>query len=183
MLTSPRQWIWWPDKGRPNAYELLSDCRRFHCLEVIVTEPGIEALTVSILPGRAWFDVSRLGADRFGPSPHGLRHELGPLSKRMNAGGPRRMNVIRQHVDDIDRVLLLLYPDHQALSRVLIDHVQGPERPPVMSSFMDEVVRPYVIWMLWPQTDARSIVAARFIYDGRQDPDDRCKQEPDRRDP
>ena len=23
---------------------------------------------------------------------------------------------------------------------------------------MDEVVRPYVIWMLWPQTDARSIV-------------------------
>ena len=27
-----------------------------------------------------------------------------------------------------------------------------------MSSFMDEVVRPYVIWMLWPQTDARSIV-------------------------
>ena len=27
-----------------------------------------------------------------------------------------------------------------------------------MSSFMDEVVRPYVIWMLWPRTDARSIV-------------------------
>ncbi|MEC8773283.1 MAG: hypothetical protein VXX79_00360, partial [Pseudomonadota bacterium] len=27
-----------------------------------------------------------------------------------------------------------------------------------MSSFMDEVLRPYVIWMLWPQTDARSIV-------------------------
>lgn len=27
-----------------------------------------------------------------------------------------------------------------------------------MSSFMDEVVRPYVIGMLWPQTDARSIV-------------------------
>ncbi|MEC8371605.1 MAG: hypothetical protein VXZ99_12390 [Pseudomonadota bacterium] len=26
-----------------------------------------------------------------------------------------------------------------------------------MSSFMDEVVRPYVIWMLWPQTVAQSI--------------------------
>ncbi len=27
-----------------------------------------------------------------------------------------------------------------------------------MSSFMEEVVGPHLIWMLWPQTDARSIV-------------------------
>ena len=75
----------------------------------------------------------------------------------MNAGGPRSMNKsVNTSMTSIEFRFSL--PDHQALSRVIVDHVQGPERPPVMSSFMDEVVRPYVIGMLWPQTDARSIV-------------------------
>ena len=37
-----------------------------------------------------------------------------------------------------------LYADRQALARVLVQHVQCPERAPVMGTMMDEVVGPDV---------------------------------------
>ena len=62
----------------------------------------------------------------------------GPLSERMKAGGSAQDQQIRQHVDDVDRVQLPLYPNHQTLPRVLVDHVQHPEGMAVMGALIDE---------------------------------------------
>ena len=39
-------------------------------IEQLVAEPGVEAFTVSIFPGRSRFDVSSIGAHGSDPVPH-----------------------------------------------------------------------------------------------------------------
>ena len=61
-------------------------------VEQLVAHTGIEALDVAVLPGRAWFDIGRLGANGTNPVSDLLGDELRSLSDRMYSGGPRRMN-------------------------------------------------------------------------------------------
>ena len=45
-------------------------------IQQFVPEAGIEGLAVSVLPGRAGFNVSGFGPHRLDPVPDGLGHEL-----------------------------------------------------------------------------------------------------------
>ena len=64
---------------------------------------------------------------------------------------------VRQNVDDVDRVQLPIDPDRQAFAGEFVDDIQHAELPSVMCPALDKVVRPDVIGILWPQTDARAI--------------------------
>ena len=46
----------------------------------------------------------------------------------------------------------------QAFPRELVDDVQHAIFPPIVSAIFDEVVRPNMVWILWPQPDARSVI-------------------------
>ena len=60
----------------------LSLAERIEYLTVqqLVSEPGIEALDVTILPRTSRRDVRRLRADRRDPHLHGLGYELRPVA-------------------------------------------------------------------------------------------------------
>ncbi len=48
-------------------------------VEQLVAQPRIEALDVTVLPGRPGFDERGLGFDRSDPPADSLRDELGPI--------------------------------------------------------------------------------------------------------
>jgi len=45
-------------------------------MEQLVSEPGLEALAESVLPGGSRLDVGRLGTDGSDPVPDRLRYEI-----------------------------------------------------------------------------------------------------------
>ena len=61
-------------------------------VQELVAQPCIEALDVPVLPRRAGFDEDGRRADRGDTVPDGPGDAFEPLSERMLAGMPRRMN-------------------------------------------------------------------------------------------
>ena len=61
-------------------------------IEQLIAQAGIEAFDIAILPGRAWFDVGRLGAHCGNPVLDRLGDELGPIAPAEGRLGkpPRR---------------------------------------------------------------------------------------------
>ena len=57
------------DPGFIEAVEDLS-------VEQFISEPAVEALTVSVLSRAAWFDISRLRSNSCNPLSYGLSDEL-----------------------------------------------------------------------------------------------------------
>src|SRR3712207_5608672 len=94
-----------------------SDVCSSDLVEKLVSKPGIEALDVAVLPGRAPLDVGRLGPDRRDPALHGLGHELGAV---VRANVPRHTaqdEQVGQDIDHVDGLELASHPDGQALVR------------------------------------------------------------------
>jgi hypothetical protein len=60
------------------------------------------------------------------------------------------MNV-RQDVNEVGRVELVINPDRQTFSGELVDDV---EHPAIMGPALDEVIGPSMVWMLGPKRDA-----------------------------
>src|SRR5215211_931895 len=126
-------------------------------VEQLVPEPSIEALDIAILPGAAWSDVGGLGSDREDPLLNGLGDELRAVVRADVARHAAQDEQVREHVDDVDGLQLASDADRQALVRELVDDVEHPDLPFVMSPILDEVVGPDVIAVLGPEADARSI--------------------------
>ncbi len=53
---------------------------------------------------------------------------------------------------------LSLYGTVQAFPRVLVDDVQDPECPAIVRPRRHEIVAPYMVLILWPESDARTII-------------------------
>ena len=122
-------------------------------VEQFVAELRIEALTIAVLPGTAWFDVSGLGSHGCNPLADSLGDEPGPLSERMCPGIPRRMN--RSESASITSVdLIRFHSDRQAFSRELIDDVEHSILLSVVGAILDEVVGPDMVGIFGPQPDA-----------------------------
>ena len=83
-------WTYGVVLARPGFDENLGFSQGVEDLSVqeLVVQPRVEALDVSILPGRTWLDEGGPGADRGDPAP---ATNSGPLSERIQAGIPRRM--------------------------------------------------------------------------------------------
>src|SRR6185295_6811490 len=87
-----------------------------------------------------------------------LATNSGPLSDRMWPGTPQDEQV-REHVDDVDGLQLAIHPDGQTLVREFIDHIEHPELASIVGAVLDEVIRPHVIGVLRPQSDAGPVCA------------------------
>ncbi len=57
-----------------------------------------------------------------------------------------------------DIVQLAFHSDRQAFPAVLIQNVQGPERLPIIRPMMNEVIRPNMVTILWPQSNTCAII-------------------------
>ena len=75
-----------------------------------------------------------------------------------NPDSPISCEQIGEHRQNIIALELTLDMDRQALSAVLIDHGQHPERLPIMRAVGDEVVAPDMPPILRSQPDARSVI-------------------------
>ena len=89
---------------------------------------------------------------------NGFGNELRAIVGADEGQRPAQDEHIRRYVDDVDRVQLPLYPNHQRLPGIFVDHVQCSERTAVMRPVMDKVVRPDVIRILQSETDAGAVV-------------------------
>ena len=124
----------------------------------LVAELAVEALHIPVLPGAAWFDVCRLGAEPGDPRLDGRGHELRPV---VGADVRRRATAdkqVGQHVDHLGRAQPALHPDRQALAAELVDHVEGAELAALACAILDEVVGPDMVGPIRPQPQARAVV-------------------------
>ena len=143
-------------------------------VQQLVSEAGVEALDVSVLPRTARRDIGRLGADRADPLPQGFGDELGPIVRTNVPRHAAQDEEVGQHVDHINRLQPPGHADRQALVRELVDHVEHPVLPSIVRAIFDEVVRPHVIAMLRPEPEARAISqpkpAALGLFGGNLQP-------------
>src|SRR3954454_15419156 len=126
-------------------------------IEQFVSQPGIEALDVTVLPRTARSDIGGLGSDRRDPLLDGLGDKLRAVVGANVARHATQDEQVREHVDDVDGLELASDPDGQALVGELVDDVEHAEPPSVVRPVLDEVVGPDVVAMLGPQPDARSV--------------------------
>jgi len=138
----------------PGFFQAVED---FSAQELIA-EPGIEALAVSVLPGRPGFDVGGLGTDSLDPLPDRIRDKLWPVVRSDVGRNTADDEQVGQGINHIRRVELSLHPDRQAFATELIDDVQRSVGTPVFRSVMHEVVRPDMVNMPGPETDTRSVI-------------------------
>ncbi len=61
-------------------------------VEQLVSDPAVEAFTISVLPRAARFDVSRLGANGGDPVSDRLGDKFRPIVRTYELGAPRSMN-------------------------------------------------------------------------------------------
>jgi len=139
------------DPGFIEAVEDLS-------VQELIAEPGIEALTVSVLPRRPRFDVGGLGTDSLDPLPDRIRDELRSVIRSYVGRNTPDDEQVGQGINHLRRVELPLHPDRQAFAAELIDDVQRSVGSPVFCSVMHEVIRPDMVNMPGPETDARSVI-------------------------
>ena len=126
-------------------------------VEQLVSQASIEAFNVAILPRAAGLDVSRFGADSGDPFLDCLRHELRAIIGSDMARDAAQHEEIGQHVDHVDRLELAVDAYRQALVGELVDDVEHAVFAAVMGAILDEVIRPDVVGMLGPQTNAGAI--------------------------
>src|SRR5262249_36879264 len=64
---------------------------------------------------------------------------------------------VREHIDDVDRLQSTRHPDGQALTGELVDDVEPAELASIVSTVLDKIVGPDVVWPLRSAPDARSV--------------------------
>src|ERR687885_1277212 len=126
-------------------------------IEKLISEPGIEALDLAVLPRAARGNVGRLRAHSRDPLLDGFGHELRAVIRADVARHAAQDEQVREYVDHINRLELASHPDRQALVRELVDHIQHPELATVMGPLLDKIIRPDVIAVLGPKADAGAV--------------------------
>ena len=112
----------------------------------------MEALDVSILPGRTWLDESGPGADRGNPLPDRFGDELRAVVGPDIGGDATQDEEVGQEIDDVDRGKLPANPDRQALTGELVQDIERAVDLRVIGPMMHEVITAYVVG---PQPDNR----------------------------
>ncbi len=120
-------------------------------IQQLVTEPGIEALAISIFPWRTRFDVRGFCTHSVDPVPDRLSNELRPVVRSDVGWDTPKNEEICQQINHVGGIELSLHSDCQALSGMFIEDVQRPESLSIIGSTMHEVIAPDMIGMLRPQ--------------------------------
>ena len=85
-------------------------------------EAGIEALHITVLPGRAWRDVRRLGTDDGNPVPDDLGNELRSIVGSDVFRRAAQDEQVREGINDVDRIELSTQLQLQTLPAELIEN-------------------------------------------------------------
>lgn len=126
-------------------------------VEQLVSEPGIKALDVAVLPRAARRDVGRLRPNSGNPRLNRLSDELRAIVRSNVSWDTAHDEQFAEDVDHVDGSELAPDPDCQALVRELVDHVEHSIFPSIVRSILDEVVGPHVIAMFRAQSNARAV--------------------------
>ncbi len=124
----------------------------------LVSELGVEALAIAVLPGRARLDVERPDAEPRQPFPQRRLDKFGAVIGPNVIWRTVREEEISQHFKDNSRVEPSLDTDRQAFPRELVDDAQHAERFPVMGSVHHEVVTPHMVSVFRPQPHAGTVI-------------------------
>src|SRR5215204_4295243 len=139
------------DLGLPQRVEDLA-------IEKLVSQAGVEALHVAVLPWAASFDVGGPRAHRCDPVLHGFGDELGAVVGADMPGDPAQDEEVGQSIDHVDGFKPSCHVDGQAFVGELVDDVEHAEPAPVVGAVLDEVVGPDVIAVLGPEPDTGAVV-------------------------
>ena len=125
-------------------------------IEQFVTQAGIEAFDVTVLPWAARLDVGGLGTDGSDPFLHRLGDELWAVVGADMAGYAAQDEEVGQDVDHVDGLELAVDADRQAFMGELVDDVEHAVLASIMGAVLDEVVGPDVIGVARPAGGCKS---------------------------
>ena len=121
--------------------------RRLHGVEDLsvqefVAQPRVEALDISILPGRTRLDEGGPGAVRGDLLPDSPGDELRAVVGADIGRDAAQDEQVGQDIDDVNGGKLPANPDRQALTGELVQDVERWEIPSDMGPVMHEVIGP-----------------------------------------
>ena len=79
-------------------------------------------------------------------------------SLRYMIGDSTRNHQIAEHFKDVLAIEASSDLDREAFARELVDHRKHTELANVAGPVLNEIIRPYVIAMHWPQPHARGVI-------------------------
>ena len=135
----------------------LGEGVEYLAIEKLVTEAGVEAFDVAILPRAPRLDVGGPGSNGGDPVLNRLRNELRAIIGSYVLRHAPEDEEVGQDVDDVGRLELPADPDRKALPRELIHHVQHAILPSIMGAILHEVIGPDVVGPFRTKSDAGSV--------------------------
>lgn len=129
----------------------------FPCKQ-LVSELGVEALAVSVLPRASRFNVERPDAKVGEPSTERLLYELRAVVGSNVIRRAMREEEISEDFEDDPRVEPAFNTDRQAFARILVDDAQHAEWFAVMGPIHHKVITPDMVAMLRPQSHAGAVI-------------------------
>ena len=123
-----------------------------------VSEPCVEALAVSVLPERPWFDAGRPGADGADSVLDGLGNEHGAIVRSDAGGHAVEDKQIAGRGDCAGGFEPSLDLDRRGFPVELVEDVQRAECLAAVGPAMHDVLAPDVVPILRPKPGARPVV-------------------------
>ena len=134
--------------------EIIEDFTR----QQLISELGVEALTVTILPWTCRRDIQRCDADVSEPFPQRdgdkLRSIVGPYMLWCTVPDEQ----LAKYIQNIPRVQAPLDTYRETLTRMLVDDAQHAEDLSIVGAILNEVIGPDMALVRRPEPHARSII-------------------------
>lgn len=124
----------------------------------LVAQLAVEALAVTIFPGRSRLNVQRFHADPFEPFAQCCCNELRAIVGSYVLGCPVANEQLAQRIENVPGGELALDPDGETLTCILVDHAQHTEYSSIVRAILDEVIRPDMALVRGPEPYAGPII-------------------------
>jgi len=126
----------------------LGHCREQLGIEELVPEATVEQFGKTVLSRRSWLHVGRAVAAVLAPALEGVGNELRPVVAADIGRCRFEAGEFLQHRHHVFGPAAPPYPDGQAESAVLVDHIQELEPPPIGVGVELKVHRPHLLRVL-----------------------------------
>ena len=125
----------------------LRQCPELLPIQAFITEPGIEALDVSVLPWASRVDIEGLDAVISKPLAKLLFDELGAVIAADVLRGSVFLDEPAHNLTHLAGIDFAIHMDAEAFPGVFIDDVEHTEFPATLGGAVDEVPAPHVVAM------------------------------------
>ena len=132
----------------------LTQVEEYFTGKEFVSKFRVEALTVSVFPGRSRLDVERPDIQCLQPFAQCVGDKLRSIIGPNMLGRAMFKEKLAERVEDIAGVQSALNADRQTLSGKLIDDAEHAENFAVMRTVLNKVIGPDMAFVSGSQTDA-----------------------------